>query len=45
MKKKRNGSWACMAASEIGSLMFIDDMTADSSSRKNCEVCRAILSA
>ncbi len=37
--------WACMAASGTGSLVFIDDVTADKSSRMNSEVFRAILSA
>ncbi len=37
--------WACMAASVPGSLVFIDDVTADKSSRMNSEVFRAILSA
>lgn len=34
-----------MAASATGSLVFIDDVTADGSSRMNCEVCKGILSA
>ncbi len=34
-----------MAASGTGSLVFIDDVTADKSSRMNSEVFRAILSA
>ena len=38
-------AWACMAASGTGSLIFIDDVTADKSSRMNSEVFRAILSA
>ncbi len=38
-------AWACMAASGTGSLVFIDDVTADKSSRMNSEVFRAILSA
>ena len=37
--------WACMAANGTGSLVFIDDVTADKSSRMNSEVFRAILSA
>ena len=37
--------WACMAASGTGSLLFIDDVTADKSSRMNSEVFGAILSA
>lgn len=37
-------AWACMAASITGSLVFIDDATANRSSRMNCEVCRAVLS-
>ncbi len=36
-------AWACMAASGTGSLVFIDDVTADKSSRMNSEVFRAIL--
>ncbi len=38
-------AWACMAASGTGSLVFIDDVTADKISRMNSEVFRAILSA
>ncbi len=38
-------AWACMAASGTGSLVFIDDVTADKSSRINSEVFQAILSA
>ena len=38
-------AWACMAASGTGSLVFIDDVTADKSSRMNSEVFQAILSA
>ena len=38
-------AWACMAASGTGSLVFIDDVTADKSSRMNSEVFRTILSA
>ncbi len=38
-------AWACMTASGTGSLVFIDDVTADKSSRINSEVFRAILSA
>ena len=34
-------SWACMAATETGSLVFTDDVTADGS-RVNFEVCRHI---
>ena len=37
--------WACMAANGTGSVVFIDDVTADKSSRMNSEVFRAILSA
>ena len=37
--------WACIAANGTGSLVFIDDMTADKSSRMKSEVFRAILSA
>ena len=36
--------WACMAANGTCSLVFIDDMTADKSSRMNSEVFRDILS-
>lgn len=36
-------AWACMAASITGSLVFIDDATANRSSRMNCEVSRAVL--
>ncbi len=36
-------AWACMAASGTGSLVFIDDVTADKSSRMNSEVFRAII--
>ncbi len=36
---------ACMAANGTGSLVFIDDVTADSSSGMNSEVFKAILSA
>jgi len=35
-------AWACMAASGTGSLVSIDDVTADTSSRMNSEVFRAI---
>ena len=38
-------AWAYMAANGTGSLVFIDDVTADKSSRMNSEVFRAILSA
>ena len=38
-------AWACMAANGTGSLVFIDDVTADKSSRMNSEVFRAMLSA
>ena len=38
-------AWPCMAANGTGSLVFIDDVTADKSSRMNSEVFRAILSA
>lgn len=37
--------WACIAVSGVTSLVFIDDVTADRSSRKNCEVYMAVLSA
>ena len=35
-------AWACMTANGTGSLVFIDDVTADKSSRMNSEVFRAI---
>ena len=38
-------AWACMAANGTGSLVFIDDVTADRSSRMNSEVYRATLPA
>uniref|UniRef100_A0A3B5Q0B9 Transposase n=2 Tax=Xiphophorus maculatus TaxID=8083 RepID=A0A3B5Q0B9_XIPMA len=38
-------AWACMAFNGTGSLVFIDDITADKSSRMNSEVYRDILSA
>ena len=38
-------AWACMAANGTGSLVFIDDVTADKSSRMISEVFRRILSA
>ena len=39
-------AWACMAASGVGSLIFIDDVTVkDSSSRMNSEVYKNILPA
>ena len=31
-------AWACMAASGVGSLIFIDDVTHDGSSRMDSEV-------
>lgn len=34
------GIWICMAADRTGSLAFIDYVTADRSSRMNCEVLR-----
>ena len=37
--------WACMVANGTGSLVFIDDVTADKSSRMNSDVFRVILSA
>ena len=38
-------AWTCMAANGTESLVFIDDVTADRSSRMNSEVYRALLSA
>jgi len=38
-------AWACMAATGTGSLIFIDDVTADDSCIMNSEVYRNILSA
>ena len=38
-------AWACMAANGTGSLVFIDDVTANKSNRMNSEVFRAISSA
>ena len=38
-------AWPCMAANGTGSLVFIDDVAADRSSRMNSEVFWAILSA
>ena len=38
-------SRACRTANGTGSIVFIDDVTADKSSRMNSEVFRAILSA
>ncbi|KAG2468420.1 TCB1 transposase, partial [Polypterus senegalus] len=38
-------AWACMAASGTGTLVVIDDVTQDRSSRMNSEVFRDILSA
>ena len=37
-------AWECMAANGTTSLVFIDDGTADKSSRMNSEMLRAILS-
>ena len=37
--------WACMAASQIGSLVFIDDVTADRSNRMTSEMHRGIVFA
>lgn len=36
---------ACLAVSGIGTLVFNDDVAADSGSRMNCEVGGAIISA
>ena len=38
-------AWACMAASGVGSLIFIDDVTHDGSSRMNSEFYKNILPA
>ena len=38
-------AWACMASSGTGSLIFIEDVTHDGSSKMNSEVYRNILSA
>ena len=38
-------AWACMAAEDTGSLIFIDDITADGSSKIHSEVYRHIISA
>lgn len=38
-------AWVCMAASEIISLEFIDNFTANSSSRMTVEICSNIQSA
>ena len=38
-------AWACMAASGVGSLIFIDDVTHGGSSGMNSEVNKNILSA
>ena len=38
-------AWACMAASGVGSLMIIDYVTHDGSSRMNSKVYKNILSA
>ena len=38
-------AWACTAATGTGSLVFTDDVTADSSSRMNSELYRNVLSA
>lgn len=37
--------WACVTPSGNGLLVFSDDVTAESNSRMNSEVCKAILSA
>ena len=36
-------AWTCMAASGTGSLVFINDVTTDRSSKMNSEVYRALL--
>lgn len=38
-------AWACMAASGTVSVLFIDDVTADNSSKINSEVYRDLLSS
>ncbi|KAF7659361.1 hypothetical protein LDENG_00299140 [Lucifuga dentata] len=38
-------AWACMAVTGTGTLIFIDDITADGRSKMNSEVYRNILSA
>ena len=38
-------AWACMAASGVDSLIFIDDVTHNGGSRMNSEVYKNILSA
>ena len=38
-------TWACRAANRSGSLVFIDDVTADRSCKMNSEVYREIFSA
>ena len=38
-------AWACIAANKTGSLVFIDDVTAEKSSRMNSALFHAILSA
>ena len=38
-------AWACIAASWVGSLIFIDDVTHDDSNRMNSEVYKNILPA
>ena len=38
-------TWACMAASGVGTLIFIDVVTHDGSSNMNSEVYQSILSA
>lgn len=35
--------WACMVASATGPLVFVYDVSADSSSRLDCDMARAIL--
>lgn len=48
INEHRGGSviaWACMATRRTGSLVFIEDVIVDGSSKVNSEVYRALLSA